>query len=104
YFFVSYTRFRDEFENLLSYNEILMARTQGVGKLSRELAINASITGPMLRACGVDYDIRKVDKYGIYDRFDFRVPLGEHGDCYDRYMIRILELRESLKILRTALL
>src|SRR5437868_14772748 len=80
-----------------------MARTQGVGALSKELAINASITGPMLRACGVDYDIRKVDKYGIYDRFDFRVPLGEHGDVYDRYMIRVLEMRESLKILRKAL-
>ena len=98
-----YPRFLDEFENLLSSNEIVMARTQGVGKLSKELAINASITGPMLRACGVDYDIRKVDKYGIYDRFDFRVPLGEHGDCYDRYMIRILEMRESLKILNHAL-
>src|SRR5437667_1584420 len=55
--------FLDEFESLLSTNEILMVRTQGVGKLSRELAINAAITGPMLRACGVDYDIRKVDKY-----------------------------------------
>ncbi len=57
----------------------------------------------MLRASGVNYDIRKVDKYGIYDRFDFRVPLGEHGDVYDRYMIRILEMRESLKILQQAL-
>ena len=98
-----YSRFLDEFENLLTTNEILMARTQGVGKLSRELAINASITGPMLRASGVDYDLRKVDKYGIYDRFNFRVPLGEHGDVYDRYMIRILEMRESLKILEPAL-
>jgi len=99
----SYPGFLDEFENLLSSNEIVMARTQGVGRLSKDLAINASITGPMLRACGVNYDIRKVDKYGIYDRFDFRVPLGDHGDCYDRYMIRILEMRESLKILNQAL-
>jgi NADH-quinone oxidoreductase subunit D len=98
-----FPRFLDEFENLLTTNEILMARTQGVGKLSRELAINASITGPMLRATGVDYDIRKVDKYGIYERFTFRVPLGDHGDTYDRYMIRILEMRESLKILQPAL-
>ena len=74
-----------------------------MGVLSRELAVNASITGPMLRASGVNYDIRKVDKYGIYDRFAFRVPLGEHGDVYDRYMIRILEMRESLKILQAAL-
>ena len=99
----NYPAFLDEFENLLTTNEILMARTQGVGKLSRELAINAGITGPMLRASGVNYDIRKVDKYGIYDRFEFRVPLGEHGDVYDRYMVRILEMRESLKILQKAL-
>jgi NADH-quinone oxidoreductase subunit D len=99
----NYPRFLDEFEALLSGNEILMARTQGVGKLSRELAINASITGPMLRASGVDYDLRKVDKYGIYDRFPFRVPLGDHGDVFDRYMIRVLEMRESLKILEPAL-
>jgi NADH-quinone oxidoreductase subunit D len=98
-----YPRFLNEFENLLTSNEILMARTQGVGKLPRELAISASITGPMLRASGVDYDIRKVDSYGIYDRFDFRVPLGDHGDTYDRYMLRILEMRESLKILQAAL-
>jgi NADH-quinone oxidoreductase subunit D len=98
-----YPGFLDEFENLLTTNEILMARTQGVGKLSRELAISAGITGPMLRASGVNYDIRKVDKYGIYDRFEFRVPLGEHGDVYDRYMVRILEMRESLKILQKAL-
>jgi NADH-quinone oxidoreductase subunit D len=98
-----YDRFLDEFETLFNENEILLARTQGVGVLPRELAINASVTGPMLRASGVNYDIRKVDKYGIYDRFDFKVPLGEHGDIYDRYMIRVLEMRESVKILRQAL-
>jgi NADH-quinone oxidoreductase subunit D len=99
----AYPQFLDEFERLLSENEILIARTQGIGALPRELAVNAGITGPMLRACGVNYDIRKVDKYGIYDRFSFRVPLGEHGDTYDRYMIRVLEMRESLKILEQAL-
>lgn len=98
-----YPYFLDEFEKLLSGNEILMSRCQGVGVLSKELAINSSITGPMLRASGVDYDIRKVDGYGIYPRFDFRVPLGDHGDVYDRYMIRVLEMRESLKILQQAL-
>ena len=98
-----FPRFLDEFETLLNENEILMARTQGVGFLSRELAINGSITGPMLRASGVNYDIRKVDKYGIYDRFEFKVPLGEHGDVYDRYMMRVLEMRESVKILQQAL-
>ncbi len=96
-------RFLGEFEALLRSNEILMARTQGVGVLPRELAINAGVTGPMLRASGVNYDIRKVDKYGIYDRFDFRVPLGEHGDVYDRYMMRLLEMAETVKILEQAL-
>ena len=99
----SYPRFLDEFERLLSENEILIARTQGIGVLPKQLAINASISGPMLRASGVNYDIRKVDKYGIYDRFPFRVPLGERGDTFDRYMIRLLEMRESLKILEPAL-
>jgi len=95
--------FLDEFERLLSENEIVLARTQGVGVLKPDLAINAGVTGPMLRATGVNYDLRKVDKYGIYGRFDFRIPLGEHGDVYDRYMIRVLEMRESLKILEQAL-
>lgn len=99
----AYPRFLDEFERLLSSNEIIMARTQGIGVLSAELAVNAGITGPMLRASGVNYDLRKVDKYGIYDRFQFRVPLGEHGDVYDRYMVRLLEMRESVKILQQAM-
>src|SRR6266851_8119305 len=98
-----FPRFLDEFEALLNENEILMSRTQGVGVLPRDLAVNAGVTGPMLRASGVNYDIRKVDKYGIYDRFSFRVPLGEHGDVYDRYMIRVLEMRESVKILQQAM-
>ncbi len=98
-----FPKFIDEFENFLAGNEILMSRTQGVGVLPRELAISAGITGPMLRAAGVDYDLRKVDKYGIYERFQFRVPLGDHGDVFDRYMIRVLEMRESVKILEQAL-
>lgn len=95
--------FLDEFEKLIGGNEIVMARTQGVGVLPADLAVNAGITGPMLRATGVNYDIRKVDRYGIYDRFSFRVPLGAHGDVYDRYMVRLLEMHESIKILRQAL-
>jgi NADH-quinone oxidoreductase subunit D len=98
-----FNHFLDEFEALLTTNEILMARLQGVGIMPRELAINTGITGPILRAAGVDYDIRKVDHYGIYDRFPFRVPLGDHGDCYDRFMLRLLEMRESVKILDTAI-
>jgi NADH-quinone oxidoreductase subunit D len=96
-------KFVDEFERLLRSNEILMARTQGVGVLRPELAINAGVTGPMLRASGVNYDVRKVDGYGIYNRFNFRVPLGDHWDVYDRFMVRLLEMRESLKILEVAL-
>ena len=98
-----FPRFLDEFESLLVGNEILMERTQGVGVLSRDLAVSSAISGPMARASGLNYDIRKVDKYSIYDRFSFRVPLGAHGDVYDRYMIRFLEMRESLKILHEAL-
>src|SRR5580658_8064175 len=96
-------KFIDETEALLTGNEILMARTQGVGILKPDLAVNAGVTGPMLRATGVNYDIRKVDHYGIYDRFKFRVPLGDHGDIYDRYMVRVLEMRESIAILGQAL-
>jgi NADH-quinone oxidoreductase subunit D len=98
-----YPRFLDEYERLLVSNEILMDRTQDVGVLSRELAISAGISGPMARASGVDYDIRKVDHYSIYDRFNFRIPLGSHGDVYDRFMVRLLEMRESVSILQQAM-
>ncbi|HSH39995.1 MAG TPA: NADH-quinone oxidoreductase subunit D [Chthoniobacterales bacterium] len=97
-----FPRFLDELETLITSNEIVIARTQDVGKLSADLAISAGITGPMLRACGVNYDLRKVDGYGYYPRFKFRVPLGDHGDVYDRLMIRALEMRESIGILKQA--
>jgi NADH-quinone oxidoreductase subunit D len=97
-----FPRFLDEFEQLILSNEIVIARTQGVGVLTPELAISAGITGPMLRAAGVNYDVRKVDGYGFYPRFKFRIPLGEHGDTYDRLMMRVLEMRESLGILDQA--
>jgi NADH-quinone oxidoreductase subunit D len=95
----NFPRFLDEYERMLTGNEIMLARTQGIGRLDAAHAVNAGLTGPVLRASGVDYDLRKVDGYGFYSRFDFRVPLGGHGDCYDRYMMRILEMRESVKIL-----
>jgi NADH-quinone oxidoreductase subunit D len=98
-----FPRFLDEYERFLAENEILIERTQGVGVLPGSLAVQAGVTGPMLRASGVDYDLRKVDRYGIYDRFLFRVPLGDHGDVYDRYMVRLLEMRESVRILEQAL-
>jgi NADH-quinone oxidoreductase subunit D len=99
----AFPKFLGEFEHMLTSNEILMARTQGVGVVSKKLAVNAGLSGPMLRATGVNYDLRKVDGYGIYNRFAFRVPLGDHGDVYDRYMIRLLEMHESLKILQQAM-
>lgn len=95
--------FLDEFEQLLTANELVQARCQRVGILPQELAVNGSITGPMARASGVAYDVRKVDRYGVYGRLDFRVPVGDVGDVYDRYMIRVLEMRESLKILQQVL-
>src|SRR5205814_2014685 len=98
-----FPKFLDEFEALILQNEIVIARTQNVGKLSPELAVSAGITGPMLRASGVNYDIRKVDGYGFYPRFKFRIPLGDHGDTYDRLMMRALEMHESVEILKQAL-
>ncbi len=95
--------FLKEFEALLSKNEILCMRCQNVGILSGATATNAGLTGPVLRASGVNYDIRKVDGYSIYNRFDFKIPLGQKGDVYDRFYVRMLEIRESLKILDQAL-
>ena len=95
--------FLDEMEALLTGNEILLARLQGVAPLSAARAINGGMSGPVLRASGVDYDIRKVDGYGIYNRFKFRIPRGEVGDCYDRFMLRVIESRESLQILKQAI-
>jgi NADH-quinone oxidoreductase subunit D len=99
----NFPRFLDEYEQMLTGNEIMLARTQGVGRLPPELAVAAGLTGPVLRASGVGYDIRKVDGYGLYPKFDFRVPVGAEGDTYDRYMMRVLEMRESVKILQQAL-
>ncbi len=98
-----FPRFLDELDKLVVGNEVLLARTQNVGALSKEALINGGITGPMLRAAGVAYDVRKADPYGIYERFKFRVPTGETGDCFDRMMIRFLEARESVSVLRQAL-
>ena len=95
--------FLDEMEALLTGNDILLARLQGVAPLSAARAINGGMSGPVLRASGVDYDIRKVDGYGIYNRFKFRIPRGEVGDCYDRFMLRVIESRESLQILKQAI-
>jgi NADH-quinone oxidoreductase subunit D len=95
--------FIDEYDQLLAENEILLARTKGVGILPRGLAINISASGPVLRASGVRWDIRKVDPYSIYQHFEFDVPTGTAGDCYDRYWVRVQEMRQSLHIIKQAM-
>ncbi len=93
----------DEFETYLVGNEIFQNRSKGVGILTYDDAINYSAAGPMLRGSGVRYDVRKAEPYSIYNRFDFDIPVGTRGDVYDRFVVRIAEMRESLKILRQAL-
>jgi NADH-quinone oxidoreductase B subunit len=93
----------DELDHYLSRNEIVMDRCRGIGVLSREDAINYSTAGPVLRASGVAYDVRRAAPYSIYDRFDFNVITGSKGDLYDRYYVRLVEMRESVKILKQAL-
>jgi NADH-quinone oxidoreductase subunit D len=93
----------EEYETLLTRNSIWLGRTQGIGILSAKDAIALGVTGPMLRASGVAYDVRKVFPYAGYDEFDFDVPTQTAGDCYARYQQRVAEMRESLKIVRQAM-
>ena len=93
----------DEYEALLTENRIWIARTKGVGYISATDAIAMSMTGPTLRAAGIPYDNRKVFPYSSYEEFDFNVPTRTDSDCYGRYLIRIAEMRESLKIIRQAM-
>jgi NADH-quinone oxidoreductase subunit D len=91
--------FFDEFERLLRNNEILLTRSVNIGILPPELAASYSVTGPVLRASGIGYDIRKAEPYGIYDELDFDVPVGEVGDVYDRILVRFEEMRQSYRII-----
>jgi NADH-quinone oxidoreductase subunit D len=93
----------DEYETLLTHNRIWLARTQGVGVLSREDAIALGVSGPTLRGSGVAYDVRKMFPYSSYEEFDFNVPVETAGDCYARYLVRVAEIRESIKIILQAL-
>ena len=93
----------DELEAYMVGNELFLARAKKIGILPRDLAINYSTAGPVLRASGVKYDVRRAEPYSIYDRFDFDIPTGTIGDLYDRFIVRIAEMRESLKILKQAL-
>lgn len=93
----------EEADKLLTFNEIFLARLKGVAAISVEDALDFGLTGPCLRACGVDYDLRKADPYSVYDRFEFNVPTGLDGDCWDRHFVRIQEMYESMKIVEQAL-
>jgi NADH-quinone oxidoreductase subunit D len=99
----TFPRTLDEVETLLTNNAIWIGRTQDVGSISPEDAINFGLSGANLRASGVDYDVRKDRPYYDYETYDFDVPVGEHGDIYDRYMCRMEEMRQSLRILDQAI-
>ncbi len=90
----------DDYETLLTDNRIWKQRTVGIGVVSPERALQLGFTGPMLRGSGVEWDLRKKQPYAVYDRMDFDIPVGVNGDCYDRYLVRIEEMRQSNKIIR----
>jgi NADH-quinone oxidoreductase subunit D len=92
--------FFDEFERLLRENEILLLRTEGIGILPKELAASYSVTGPVLRGSGIAYDVRRAEPYSVYDELDFDIPVGSVGDVYDRFLVRIEEMRQSYRILQ----
>jgi NADH-quinone oxidoreductase subunit D len=92
----------DEYDRMLSENEILCSRLKGIGVLKTETAVNASTSGPVLRGSGIKWDLRKSASYSVYDHFDFEVPTGANGDCYDRYRVRMEEMRQSLRIIGQA--
>ncbi len=91
-----------EYDALLAENPIFLRRVKGVGVISADDAIQWGLTGPSLRGSGVAYDIRKAMPYGVYDRLDFEVPIGTHGDVYDRFLVRMEEIRQSVKLIKQA--
>jgi len=90
----------DEYESLLTDNRIWKQRTVDIGVISRDLALQLGFTGPMLRASGVEWDLRKTQPYEVYEKMDFAIPVGTNGDCFDRYVVRIEEMRQSNSIIR----
>ncbi|HET9402796.1 MAG TPA: NADH-quinone oxidoreductase subunit D, partial [Candidatus Acidoferrales bacterium] len=92
-----------EYEDLLTRNRIWMSRTKDIGMISADDAIALGISGPTLRSTGIDYDVRKYFPYSSYEEFEFEVPTRKDADCYARYMLRVAEIRESLKIVRQAM-
>ena len=102
-FLAEYPKALTEFETLMTRNRIFVDRTTGVGAISAERAMNYGFTGPNLRAAGVDYDVRVAHPYSSYEDFDFTIPVGSTGDCYDRYLVRNAEMWQSLSIIRQAM-
>jgi len=102
-FLVEFPKVWAEFESLFNRNRIFMDRTINVGAISAERALSYGFTGPNLRAAGVDYDVRVTAPYSSYEDFDFKIPIGQSGDTYDRFMVRQKEVWESLSIIRQAL-
>lgn len=90
----------DQYETLLTDNRIWKQRTVNIGVVSPERALNLGFTGPMLRGSGVEWDLRKKQPYEVYDRMDFDIPIGTNGDCYDRYLVRVEEMRQSNRIIK----
>ena len=89
----------NDLERLLDKNRIFRQRTVDIGKINKQEALERGFTGPCLRACGVDWDLRKLQPYEIYDQLDFKIPVGTNGDCYERFLIRVEEMKQSLKII-----
>ncbi|MBX2930801.1 MAG: NADH-quinone oxidoreductase subunit D [Chitinophagaceae bacterium] len=102
-FLDEYPAVLQEFENLFTRNRIFVDRLVGAGPISAERALNYGFTGPNLRAAGVDYDVRVVSPYSSYEEFDFTVPIGSTGDCYDRFLVRNQEMWQSLSIIKQAM-
>ena len=96
----SFPNFLDDMEGLLTENRIFKQRAVDIGAVTQEQALDWSFTGPNLRASGVPWDLRKAQPYDVYAKMEFDVPIGKHGDCYDRYLVRVVEIRESIKIIR----
>jgi NADH-quinone oxidoreductase subunit D len=99
----SFPKVLDDIERLLNDNRIFLQRTVDIGVVSADEALDLGFTGPMLRASGLPWDLRKSQPYEVYDRMDFDIPVGRHGDCFDRYLVRMVEMRESLKIMAQCL-
>lgn len=102
-FIDQHDKFIDDMERMLTDNRIFKQRTVGIGVVTKQQALDWGFTGPMLRASDVPWDLRRSQPYDVYNRMDFKVPTGSHGDCYDRYLVRVEEMRQSLHIIKQCL-